>query len=551
MKPLWPARLVLLAAALAGLCAAGAGQPPSQASLLRMAKAQPLDVPAQWLDGVTPIEELDTAWIARAPAEVVSSLRARGVVVDELPAAPPGHAYYLVFDASPDEWVRLGETGQAFPGGTSTWLMVAPDTRPRSVIPPRLPFKQVIGPAVGPVVLSPAAIPDAPVPSASAGAAPSAAAAELAALVSEALLTRTVADLEGFVTRYAPTSNCEAAGAYLLDAFRDLGYAAESDYFTVGTTTRFTTRNIVATLPGRADPARVVIVGAHYDSYSDQRDTVAPGADDNASGVAAVMEAARLLAPVPLDFTVRFIAFGAEEVGLLGSQHYAQAARERGEQIVGVINLDMIAYADRLPEDLDIVGNGASSWLAGRMAAAAGMPSVRHVLTTFASDCSPFWQVGVASVCGIEDVSPSNPYYHRTTDRLETLNLDLLAAITRATVSTLVDLAQPVGVVAPPTALVARSHVSASLFLRARTVLLEWQAPAPGASGYNVYRATTSHGAYQRLNTAPVRETSFADALVDARQDLFYVVTAVDGGGRESNLSGEASIRGDLSLRSR
>jgi hypothetical protein len=382
-------------------------------------------------------------------------------------------------------------------------------------------------------------------------AAPSPVATQLADLVSTARLRGVVADLESFGTRYASTSNCEAAGAYLLDVFRGLGLAAESDYFSFGTTTRYTTSNIVATLPGRADPARVAIVSAHYDSTSDRRETLAPGADDNASGVAAVVEAARLLSSQPLDFTVRFIAFGAEEWGLLGSQRYAQAARDRGEQIVGVVNLDMIGYADQLPEDLDIVGSAGSSWLADRMAASAGMPSVRHVRTSYGSDCSAFWQVGVASVCGIEDVSPSSPYYHKTTDQLDTLNLDLVAAITRATIATVTDLAQPVGSVPTPAGLVARSHVNASLFLRARTVVLQWQPPAGSAAGYNVYRAETSHGSYRRLNDAPLQRTSYVDALVDSRKDAFYVVTAVDATGRESNYSGEASVARDTSSRSR
>jgi hypothetical protein len=289
----------------------------------------------------------------------------------------------------------------------------------------------------------------------------------------------------------------------------------------------------------------VVIVSAHYDSFSDERQTLAPGADDNASGVATVIETARLLVGHEFDFTVRFIAFGAEERGLLGSQRYAQAARQRGEQIVAVVNLDMVAYADRQPEDLDIVGSSASGWLAERLSAAAtataSLASVTQVRTTFGSDCAPFWQQGFAAVCGIEDVPLANPYYHKTTDRLDTLDLGLATAITRAVVATVTGLAQPYQTPAPPAGVVARSQAVRSLFRRARAVSLEWRAGAAGVTGYNVYRAEASHGSYRKLNTTPLRERSFAE-LVDATRDAFYVVTAVDATGRESNYSGEAGV---------
>ena len=308
----------------------------------------------------------------------------------------------------------------------------------------------------------------------------------------------------------------------------------------------------MATLPGRTDPSRIVIVGAHYDSFSDQRPSIAPGADDNASGTAAVMEAATVLAGQPFDFTIRFVAFGAEEWGLIGSQFHAQAARQRGEAIVAVVSLDMIGYADRLPEDLDIVGSAGSGWLADRVAAVAAaagpMPSARSTRTTFGSDCSPFWQQGYPAICGIEDVSIANPYYHRTTDRLDTLDMNLVTAITRTTVAAVADLAQPVSVPLTPAGLVVQAQVSRSLFLRARSVALQWRAVSGGATGYNVYRAATSHGSYQRLNASPVRDSSYLDAFVDPTQDAFYVVTALDAAGRESNYSGEAGVAREVSL---
>jgi fibronectin type 3 domain-containing protein len=85
-------------------------------------------------------------------------------------------------------------------------------------------------------------------------------------------------------------------------------------------------------------------------------------------------------------------------------------------------------------------------------------------------------------------------------------------------------------------------QVNRSLFLRARSVALQWRAAPGGATGYNVYRAATSHGSYQKLTPSPVRDTSYLDAFVDPAQDAFYVVTALDAAGRESNYSGETGV---------
>jgi Zn-dependent M28 family amino/carboxypeptidase len=113
----------------------------------------------------------------------------------------------------------------------------------------------------------------------------------------------------------------------------------------VPTPTRIT--NVVATLRG-TDPTaadRVYVVGAHYDSrVSDVLNGTsdAPGANDDASGTAAVLELARVFAPRPTEATIQFVAFAGEEQGLLGSDHFAQLAQDQGRNIQGVLNMDII-----------------------------------------------------------------------------------------------------------------------------------------------------------------------------------------------------------------
>ncbi len=103
--------------------------------------------------------------------------------------------------------------------------------------------------------------------------------------------------------------------------------------------------SVIATLRGDEPGGRTYVISSHYDSRnSDDSDgnADAPGADDNASGTAAVLEAARLLASVPLHATILFAAYDAEEQGLFGSAHHAQALRAAGVDVQGDLNNDII-----------------------------------------------------------------------------------------------------------------------------------------------------------------------------------------------------------------
>jgi Zn-dependent M28 family amino/carboxypeptidase len=205
----------------------------------------------------------------------------------------------------------------------------------------------------------------------------------------------------------------------------------------------------VATLPGKIAPQRVVIICAHYDSTSNQSTTLAPGADDNASGTAAVMEIARVLANTSFDYTIKFICFSAEEWGLYGSKHYAQEAKSREEKIMGVINLDMIGYADLMPEDLDVFVNQTSEWLANRHIIMGKLYGPLDILKTInpsmkSSDHSAFWDQGYNAMLGIEDYGLKNPYYHKTTDTFDTLNMDFATSVTKIALTVVADLAQPI-----------------------------------------------------------------------------------------------------------
>ncbi len=133
----------------------------------------------------------------------------------------------------------------------------------------------------------------------------------------------------------------DAAAVYLETTLSGLGHEVQSQPFE---TAGVAVRNLEVVKTGHSRPDEIVAVGAHYDSVIGS-----PGANDNATGVAAVIELSRLLAERELPRTVRFVLFVNEEppfymTGDMGSLHYARRARERGDRIVAMLSLETIGY---------------------------------------------------------------------------------------------------------------------------------------------------------------------------------------------------------------
>lgn len=245
------------------------------------------------------------------------------------------------------------------------------------------------------------------------------------------------------------SAKLDQAAQYLYEQFSMLGLSVRYDPFVLYSAP---ITNVVAELAGVGPESdHVYIVSAHYDSTSSSPYDVAPGADDNASGTAAVLETARILSQHSFAHTVRFVLFAGEEQGLLGSAHYAREAYVRGDTIDGVINLDMIGYESSPPNDhiveLHAGTNLASIAIADAMVAhisTYGLALAPQVLTdgaTTRSDHASFWSFGYPAILGIEDFQDLSPNYHRTTDTLEHLQVPLMVDYTKATVATIADLA--------------------------------------------------------------------------------------------------------------
>lgn len=272
----------------------------------------------------------------------------------------------------------------------------------------------------------------------------------LAAEVDEATLRSDIQTLQDFGTRYTGTAGNDAARAWIVDQLEATGMPTEEDTFSAGT-------NVIARLQGTDDPEVIWVFSAHYDSTSEMPDTFAPGADDNASGVAAMLSAARILSKSSFHGTIWFVAMGAEEQGSLGSAHLADRMLDEGLTVRGVVAPDMIAYWPLGDGDaFDILGDTESSWMVDDLADAAdhlGVANKKWIQHRYCQgdDHTSFQDAGIPAISPMDCVEAHNlpssgedtPYYHRSSDTIETLSMPFTTRVAQVIVGALATWADP------------------------------------------------------------------------------------------------------------
>jgi len=255
------------------------------------------------------------------------------------------------------------------------------------------------------------------------------------------------------------------AGCYLTEQFKALGLEVSTHPFkALGATYR----NVIGTHPAsHPSPASdaPLIVAAHYDTVRGS-----PGADDNASALAVLLEAARRLRSVPLSREVRFIAFSLEEEDLLGSLAYVSSLKQGDRGIGGAIVLECVGYScategsQRTPpgvpivvptvgDFLAIVGNTASAALVAAVEGAAKerVPDLKTVALMVPgngellpdsrrSDHAAFWHYGYPAVMLTDTANFRNPNYHASTDTIETLDLGFMEKVAQTVTATVIRL---------------------------------------------------------------------------------------------------------------
>jgi Zn-dependent M28 family amino/carboxypeptidase len=267
-------------------------------------------------------------------------------------------------------------------------------------------------------------------------------------------------------SRWYSGSQHDAAQTEIYNAFSSFGLTTNLDNFTYNSQT---CANVIGVLPGKVHPDQVYIVGAHYDSAN----ASCPGADDNASGVAGVMEAARALSAYQFDSTIVFIAFDREEQGLVGSYRYANA--HATDDIQGMISMDMIAYnpagtnynkaylsyaGTTMPSIVTDLGNALTQY--------AGIAPVPTQNYSGQSDHYPFYANGFESTLLIERNAGSNPYYHSSLDSVDTAGYIDYAYATNMTRGVVGYLATEALIVPEPSTIVLLGVGVCVLLIRAR-----------------------------------------------------------------------------------
>jgi Peptidase family M28 len=272
--------------------------------------------------------------------------------------------------------------------------------------------------------------------------------------VSPASLDNTIRGLQGFGTRHWSDPNRDSIARWIQARFISAGVTdVIIDSFQFSSTWQ---RNVIATIPGSDLTGEEIVLGAHTDATT-SNPAVAPGADDNASGVAAILEIARVLKNVgyrPAK-TLRFVGFGAEEAGLIGSADYAAKARSEGMLIIAMINFDMIAYRPKG----NVSPEFTVSWYAnGRMLSSLDSSMARTYTTlvpvmstsvSSRSDSYSFSARGFPAVFNFD--GGTSVAYHTVNDIIDSLDMLYAADIVRTGLATALTLdGAATGIIPPP-----------------------------------------------------------------------------------------------------
>ena len=261
---------------------------------------------------------------------------------------------------------------------------------------------------------------------------------ELIQQVDETLILGYLENLTSFGPRLTGTPACEQSAQYIYQTFHDMGLEVRYHNYTDATVSG---TNVEATLPG-TDSSNVFLICGHYDCVAE-----GPGADDDGSGVAAVLAAAAIMKNYEFYHTIRFVAFSGEEQGLIGSYHYAEDAYNNNDTIIAVLNADMIAFAQSASDGSNgkIYENDASEWIVTYTQAVSqayddyiGIDLIPQG-ESWGSDHYFFWQFGYDAVFYHE--YNFNDYYHSANDTIANMNLSYSARFTRLILATLAEMA--------------------------------------------------------------------------------------------------------------
>lgn len=235
-------------------------------------------------------------------------------------------------------------------------------------------------------------------------------------------LKKHITELENFVTREASEDNRREVAVHIVNKFRS--YGIEESYLDSFHIYGGWQYNVIAEVEGSANPEEIIVIGGHHDSITNNPE-IAPGADDNASGVAVAMEIARVIKKKNYqpERTIYFMTYAAEEYGLLGSESYAYRAKQSGKNFMAMLNNDMVAYSEKTHNTWKIdlrpyIGSEALNNKA--MLSMINYSTIEPQWTGYnssGSDSYSFYEQGYMANFFIEN--HFSPHYHTNMDKVE------------------------------------------------------------------------------------------------------------------------------------
>ncbi|CAN5848809.1 hypothetical protein BH24ACI5_BH24ACI5_12270 [soil metagenome] len=306
------------------------------------------------------------------------------------------------------------------------------------------------------------------------------------------------------------------ASEYLFNKYKSFGYQPEYQWFAGRGALGGQTANVLATLHGTVNPELVYVVSSHYDSVA-----VGPGADDDSSGTAALLETARLLANRPQPATIVFASFTGEESGLLGSREYVRRAVENKVRIVGALNNDTVGWANdhRLDNTIRYSNPGIRDVQHGAAMHFTNLITY-DALYYKSTDAAAYYEAYGDIVGGIGSYPVlGNPHYHQAHDLLDTINHQLVTEVAKTTAATLMLLASS------PSRL---ADLKVDSFANG-TVRLSWTpSPEKGVTGYIV-----TAGPPDNLDARRTHVKSASASLSGVSAGTVIAVKAVNSKGLE------------------
>ena len=358
-------------------------------------------------------------------------------------------------------------------------------------------------------------------------------------------LEATVQHLQDYGSRIWNSNNAFAASDWIASRMEALGLEVEQQPFNANTWmgSGAAAPNVIGIQRGTLYPDTYVVCGSHFDSFSYEAmmgGGTAPGADDNATGVASVLESARIMTQYEFEYSIIYCAYGCEEMGLYGSEAYASRCQQQGMDIIGYFNNDMngYLYGDQIhidciyPNSVEPIG---TYYMNVGEVYYPELP-IRHVnFNQGDSDHTSFNNHGYMGIYPFEDYQNYSPYIHTPNDLIGTsvTSFEMGQQYCQMNIACLAEIANPMGdtpvVECNP---VVDFYIDYPVWKELSWLYLFWRTPEEGSTGelerFDVYRDNEVIATVEFDPSIP--DYGYEDTItVDVQAEYFIMAVYSDG----------------------